>query len=203
MTTSESKGRFFLQTNRFESIRITNRIESIRIANWNALPARRLHVARSHAYGSVLDGGGHLRHVDHVRVASPSELVERRRHLLPACRLPADPCRIRLRISTAGMSMHAHLYDSQNSSNVASCCLSLASSWRQCAAARSCAGSWTISWTVRCCPLMGQFKFAVVHRPIDHQLQVRRRSVAGRLELEVVRRQLDHHLDEAPARTCR
>jgi len=34
MTTSESKGRFFLLN---ESIRITNRIESIRIANWNAL----------------------------------------------------------------------------------------------------------------------------------------------------------------------
>jgi len=40
MTTSESKGRFFYKTNRFESIRITNRIESIRIANWNALLAR-------------------------------------------------------------------------------------------------------------------------------------------------------------------
>jgi len=39
MTTSESKGRFFYKTNRFESIRITNRIESIRIANWNALPS--------------------------------------------------------------------------------------------------------------------------------------------------------------------
>ena len=38
MTTSESKGRFFYKTNRFESIRITNRIDSIRIANWNALP---------------------------------------------------------------------------------------------------------------------------------------------------------------------
>jgi len=44
MTISESKGRFFYKTNRFESIRITNRIdsnreqiESIRIANWNAL----------------------------------------------------------------------------------------------------------------------------------------------------------------------
>jgi len=37
MTTNESKNRFFYQTNRFESIRITNRIESIRIANWNAL----------------------------------------------------------------------------------------------------------------------------------------------------------------------
>ena len=37
MTTSESKGRFFNETNRFESIRITNRIESIRIENWNAL----------------------------------------------------------------------------------------------------------------------------------------------------------------------
>ena len=37
MTTSESKGRFFLQN---ESIRITNRIESIRIANWNALTNR-------------------------------------------------------------------------------------------------------------------------------------------------------------------
>ena len=37
MTTTESKGRFFYKTNRFESIRITNRIESIRIANWNAL----------------------------------------------------------------------------------------------------------------------------------------------------------------------
>ena len=37
MTTSESKGRFFYKTNRFESIRITNRIESIRIANWKAL----------------------------------------------------------------------------------------------------------------------------------------------------------------------
>jgi len=37
MTTSESKGRFFYKTNRFESIRITNRTESIRIANWNAL----------------------------------------------------------------------------------------------------------------------------------------------------------------------
>jgi len=32
MTTSESKGRFFYKTNRFESIRTTNRI-----ANWNAL----------------------------------------------------------------------------------------------------------------------------------------------------------------------
>ena len=39
MTISESKGRFFYKTNRFDSIRITNRIESIRIANWNALPA--------------------------------------------------------------------------------------------------------------------------------------------------------------------
>ena len=28
MTTSESKGRFFYKTNRFESIRITNRFES-------------------------------------------------------------------------------------------------------------------------------------------------------------------------------
>jgi len=37
MTTSESKGRFFYKTNRFESIRMTNLIESIRIANWNAL----------------------------------------------------------------------------------------------------------------------------------------------------------------------
>jgi len=37
MTTSESKGRFFAKTNRFETIRITNRIESIRIVNWNAL----------------------------------------------------------------------------------------------------------------------------------------------------------------------
>jgi len=37
MTTSESKGRFFLLN---ESIRITNRIESIRIANWNALLER-------------------------------------------------------------------------------------------------------------------------------------------------------------------
>jgi len=37
MTTSESKGRFFYKTNRFESIRITNRIESIRIVNWNTL----------------------------------------------------------------------------------------------------------------------------------------------------------------------
>ena len=42
MTTSESKGRFFKKTNRFESIRITNRIESIRIANWNALLFRSL-----------------------------------------------------------------------------------------------------------------------------------------------------------------
>ena len=40
MTTSESKGRFFYKTNRFESIGITNRIESIRIANWNALTSR-------------------------------------------------------------------------------------------------------------------------------------------------------------------
>jgi len=40
MTTSESKGRFFYKTNRFESIRITNRIESIRIANWDALRRR-------------------------------------------------------------------------------------------------------------------------------------------------------------------
>ena len=31
MATSESKGRFFYKTNRFESIRITNRIEEIRI----------------------------------------------------------------------------------------------------------------------------------------------------------------------------
>ena len=30
MTTSESKGRFFYKTNRFESIRITNRIDSNR-----------------------------------------------------------------------------------------------------------------------------------------------------------------------------
>jgi len=37
MTTSESKGRFFYKTNRFESIPTTKRIESIRIANWNAL----------------------------------------------------------------------------------------------------------------------------------------------------------------------
>jgi len=37
MRISESKGRFFCKTNRFESIRITNRMESIRIANWNAL----------------------------------------------------------------------------------------------------------------------------------------------------------------------
>jgi len=40
MTTSESKGRFFYKTNRFESIRTTNRIESIRIANWNASVCR-------------------------------------------------------------------------------------------------------------------------------------------------------------------
>jgi len=44
MTISESKGRFFYKTNRFESIRITNRTESIRIANWNAL-------ARTHTTG--------------------------------------------------------------------------------------------------------------------------------------------------------
>jgi len=44
MTTSESKGRFFNETNRFESIRITNRIESIRIANWNALLSARISV---------------------------------------------------------------------------------------------------------------------------------------------------------------
>jgi len=37
MTTSESKGRFFYKTNRFESIRIRNQIESIRIVNWSAL----------------------------------------------------------------------------------------------------------------------------------------------------------------------
>ena len=37
MTASESKGRFFYKTNRYESIRIMNRIESIRIVNWNAL----------------------------------------------------------------------------------------------------------------------------------------------------------------------
>ena len=37
MTTSESKGRFFYKTNRFESIRVANRTESIRITNWNAL----------------------------------------------------------------------------------------------------------------------------------------------------------------------
>ena len=37
MATSESKGRFFYKTNKFESIRITNRTESIRIAIWNAL----------------------------------------------------------------------------------------------------------------------------------------------------------------------
>ena len=43
MTTSESKGRFFYKTNRFESIRITNRIESIRIVNWNALQDTKLH----------------------------------------------------------------------------------------------------------------------------------------------------------------
>ena len=42
MTTSESKGRVFCKTNRFESIRITNRIESIRIVNWNALLASAL-----------------------------------------------------------------------------------------------------------------------------------------------------------------
>jgi len=41
MATSESKGRFFYKTNRFEAIRITNRIESIRIANWNALDHNR------------------------------------------------------------------------------------------------------------------------------------------------------------------
>ena len=41
MTTSESKGRFFYKTNRFESIRITNRI-----ANWNAL----LVIISLHAY---------------------------------------------------------------------------------------------------------------------------------------------------------
>jgi len=40
MATSESKGRFFYKTNRFESIRITNRIESIRIANCDALASR-------------------------------------------------------------------------------------------------------------------------------------------------------------------
>ena len=34
MTTSESKGQFFLQN---ESIRTMNRIESIPITNWNAL----------------------------------------------------------------------------------------------------------------------------------------------------------------------
>ena len=37
MATSDTKGRFFYKTYRFESIRITNRIEYIRIANWNAL----------------------------------------------------------------------------------------------------------------------------------------------------------------------
>jgi len=47
MATSESKGRFFYKTNRFEAIRITNRIESIRIANWNALDHNRL-TANSH-----------------------------------------------------------------------------------------------------------------------------------------------------------
>jgi len=48
MTTSESKGRFFNKTNRFESIRITNRIESIRIANWNALLGSLLHKPLDH-----------------------------------------------------------------------------------------------------------------------------------------------------------
>jgi len=42
MTTSESKGRFFLQN---ESIRTTNQIESIRIANWNALVGARVWLA--------------------------------------------------------------------------------------------------------------------------------------------------------------
>jgi len=54
MTTSESKGRYFYKTNRFESIRITNRIESIRIANWNALACRR---RRGVAGGAAGDGG--------------------------------------------------------------------------------------------------------------------------------------------------
>jgi len=44
MTTSESKGRFFYKTNRFESIRI---------ANWNALVAAGLQVLSSCGHNSV------------------------------------------------------------------------------------------------------------------------------------------------------
>ena len=53
MTTSESKGRFFYKTNRFESIRVTNRTESIRIANWNALIATNVRRA-AYRYGRLL-----------------------------------------------------------------------------------------------------------------------------------------------------
>ena len=60
MTTSESKGRFFYKTNRFESIRVTNRIESIRIANWNALVSSSRAAARRAAAnaGSVMLSAG-------------------------------------------------------------------------------------------------------------------------------------------------
>jgi len=52
MTTIESKGRFFYETNRVESIRITNGIESIRIANWNALALT--HSLANHCEGLIV-----------------------------------------------------------------------------------------------------------------------------------------------------
>jgi len=55
MTTSESKGRFFCKTNRFESISITNRIESIRIVNWNALVSTRLDYGNATLAGVASD----------------------------------------------------------------------------------------------------------------------------------------------------
>jgi len=55
MTTSESKGRFFCKTNRFESISITNRIEPIRIVNWNALVSTRLDYGNATLAGVASD----------------------------------------------------------------------------------------------------------------------------------------------------
>jgi len=57
MTTSESKGRFFLQN---ESIRIDSHNESIRIANWNALVSSSRAAARRAAAnaGSVMLSAG-------------------------------------------------------------------------------------------------------------------------------------------------
>ena len=71
MTTTESKGRFFYKTNRFESIRIMNRIESIRIANWNALLVTPLARQPMSCYYYVCD----LSYFDVVLCPSSSQIL--------------------------------------------------------------------------------------------------------------------------------